>query len=212
MIEAQFTAPKRTTYSRFKDGSLRGDWKRDRALSASRECLNCGAVFRPVRPNGRIVKECMWKRQRFCSISCSKKLENATRDPEVIARMTATLRKIGHQPKVRGGNGRGMTQAQAALIAVLGEDWEDELAVPTRKGKWSGYPGHYKIDIANRKLRIAIEVDGGSHSGKRLLLDAKKDALLRSQGWSVYRVSNSRALLLSTICKSQDILAILQTD
>ena len=105
-----------------------------------------------------------------------------------------------------------MTKAQAALIAVLGPEWEEELAVPTKQPRGSGYPTNYKIDIANRRLRIAIEVDGASHSGKRGALDAKKDALLRSWGWSVYRVSNSRALLLSTTCRYQDILAILQTD
>jgi very-short-patch-repair endonuclease len=52
-----------------------------------------------------------------------------------------------------------------------------------------GYPSHYKIDIAEPKQKIAIEVDGNSHHSRKAL-DTKKDAKLRSLGWIVLRFWN----------------------
>jgi len=104
------------------------------------------------------------------------------------------------------GNGRGLTVPQEALLMWLGDGWVSEFTVPTLKPRNGTYPTAFKIDIANPSEMIAVEVDGASHSGKRLEEDRRKDALLVELGWSVYRVKNASALKLSTISKSQGTL------
>jgi very-short-patch-repair endonuclease len=69
------------------------------------------------------------------------------------------------------------------------------------------YPNHYKIDVANKNLMIGIELDGGSHGSlERKSQDAKKTDILIFQGWSIYRVSNERALQLYSTFTSVDTL------
>ena len=110
-------------------------------------------------------------------------------DPAVRAKMVAARKSGGSwRPVPRGGNGRPLPLPQRMLAEALA--WETEVAVPTGKPRESGYPPSYKVDLGNRTLRIAVEVDGESHSGKRKLLDEKKDALLRGLGWTVLRFSN----------------------
>jgi hypothetical protein len=117
------------------------------------------------------------------------------------------LKEIRHRPIRRGGNGQLLTLPQLALLHALGEGWEAEVAVPTGLPRDSGYPTHYKLDLANRDLRLGIELDGRSHwLIDRAEQDAKKDHLLRSLGWSVYRVSNARALELFSTFTSTDTL------
>lgn len=104
----------------------------------------------------------------------------------------ATNKRLGTRPKIRGGNGQEMPLAQRTLLAALGGGWYAEHSVPTRlRSIDPSYPTCYKIDIANPKKKIAIEVDGRSHS---LLIrkqqDKKKDAFLKSQGWLVWRFNN----------------------
>jgi very-short-patch-repair endonuclease len=65
-----------------------------------------------------------------------------------------------------------------------------EFVIPTKKKRSSGYPYHYKADLANPEAKLLVEVDGNSHYGKRKKLDEKKDALLASLGWSVFRFRN----------------------
>ncbi|WP_409565965.1 endonuclease domain-containing protein [Paracoccus sp. PS1] len=158
------------------------------------------------------MHEAGWIAQATCSRSCSKKLDNPSKRPEVAAKVSRTLRRIGHKPSVRGGNGKGLTGPQSALLAALGAGWVPEHVVNVWKGtRQAGIPGHYKIDIANPALMIAIEVDGSSHCPKaRQEQDDRKSAFLAGEGWSVFRVSNEKALSLSTTCKSADILRILQ--
>lgn len=56
-------------------------------------------------------------------------------------------------------------------------------------------PLHYKIDIANPVKKIAVEVDGGSHSATRVReADERKDAFLTSHGWRVFRFSNREVM------------------
>jgi len=89
----------------------------------------------------------------------------------------------------------------------LGEGWEAEVAVPTGMPRDSDYPTNYKLDLANCKQKLGIEVDGRSHSLiDRAKQDAKKDDLLRSLGWSVYRMKNARALELFSTFTSIDTL------
>jgi hypothetical protein len=101
---------------------------------------------------------------------------------------------MGHRPSVRRGNGTGPTAAQARLAEALG--WPMELVIATGRGaKQRGLSTHYKIDLADVASRLAIEIDGASHAAlERQAQDEKKDAFLRSIGWSVLRFSNEAVM------------------
>jgi hypothetical protein len=110
---------------------------------------------------------------------------------EVRERVAEALQRMGHGPKELGGNGRPLSKPQAMLAEALGPEWHTEWVVPTKMGKGSGYPPHYKIDIAHPTLLVAVEVDGASHQAlARQEQDARKDELLASRGWTVLRLSN----------------------
>jgi len=49
--------------------------------------------------------------------------------------------------------------------------------------------GPYIADLACREARLVVEIDGGQHADS--LRDARRDAYLIAQGWSVFRVWNS---------------------
>lgn len=122
-----------------------------------------------------------------------KKLNPRSR-PEVQQKISQVLRDMQHRPLVRGGNGRGPTRPQLLLHLALGDGWELEFKVLTniRRPKW---PASYRIDVANPVLRIAIEVDGGSHcSKKNQEIDRRKTRFLRSRGWKVLRFWNADIL------------------
>ena len=96
---------------------------------------------------------------------------------------------------IKGGNGRGLTLAERTLFEALGFGWKP-LVVRTGDAPQFGRgdkPSHYKIDIAEPNLKIAVEVDGDSHRGNERI-DAKKQAFLESRGWTVIRVSNRDAI------------------
>src|SRR5882672_2699191 len=108
--------------------------------------------------------------------------------PETRAKLSRALKERNHKPSVRGGNGHPMTEAQAALKAVMSGNWTAEYALSLGRLK-PGYPTNYKIDLANEGLKIAIEVDGHSHRSRKHL-DQKKDEMLISLGWTVLRFWN----------------------
>lgn len=116
------------------------------------------------------------------------RLLNPTSDPKVRAKISRRLQEMNHGPSVRGGNGRGLTREQRLLADALGDSWQAEFALSLGRRK-AGYPTHYKLDIANFSLKIAIDVDGNSHHSRRSQ-DAKKDAMLVSLGWKVLRFWN----------------------
>lgn len=108
--------------------------------------------------------------------------------PGIREKMTATLHEIGHRPPFQGGNGKPLPATQVALAEALG--WPTEVPIKTGPKK-PGIPTCYKVDIANRDLMIAVEVDGGSHAATtRKVQDAKKETFLRGIGWTVLRFSN----------------------
>lgn len=129
---------------------------------------------------------------------------NPMSDPEVRARQATTLRAIGHRPPVQGGNGRGLTQPQRLLSQALG--WPTEVVVktgnPSRGAqRVPGIPSHFKLDIANPQLRIAVEVDGESHRALAVRArDQRKDAFLTGAGWSVLRFSNREVMADTEAC------------
>jgi hypothetical protein len=124
-----------------------------------------------------------------------------------LEKMKKTLKRIGHKPVVRGGNGCGATRAEEALSNALG--WPMQVVVRTNMPRVSGYPSCYKIDVANPSLKVGVEVDGSSHTSlSRKAQDTKKDAFLRGLGWIVLRVSNRQALeaLSSTISRLKALI------
>lgn len=114
--------------------------------------------------------------------------------PGTAAKVSASLRAIGHKPPVRGGNGTGLTRPQSALLKILGQGWTAEAAI-TLGGRIPGYPTCYKVDLGNREMMLAIECDGNKHcSPTQRAIDSKKDQKLGSLGWTVLRFSNKEIL------------------
>jgi hypothetical protein len=131
---------------------------------------------------------------------------------QTVLKVRAKLREIRHKPIKRGGNGQLLPLPQLALLHALGEGWESEVAVPTlvKRTLGCGFPTNYKIDLANKEKLVGIEVDGPSHdSPKARELFQKKKSHLSSLGWSLYRVSNERALQLYSTFTSADTLLTL---
>lgn len=116
---------------------------------------------------------------------------NPFRDPEVTAKGHATLRANGYR-HLNGGKGRGLTKAQKFLLDQL-PGWVPEHVVTT--GWKRPLPLWYAIDVAEPDLLIAIEADGHGHQAPKVKArDARKDALLRSKGWTVLRFRNHEIL------------------
>lgn len=116
------------------------------------------------------------------------------RDPATREKMAASLRAIGHRPPRRGGNGTPMPVAQRMLADLL--DWPTEVIYRTNMGQ---PPWHYKLDIAHPTMKVCVEVDGGSHAGRKDA-DDRRDMLLRSRGWLVFRFSNRDAMERTEDC------------
>ena len=102
----------------------------------------------------------------------------------------------GRQFVNSGGNGTGLTVPQIMLMDKLGKyNPIAELAIKTLEKRGSGYPHHYKADIAIKDYMLVIEVDGLSHhNSKRKEQDLKKTNLLLSLGWKVIRFKNKEIL------------------
>lgn len=94
---------------------------------------------------------------------------------------------------MRGGNGTGPTEPQRRLAEALG--WPTEVVIPTGQRRKGGLPSHYKVDVGNRDLKVAVEVDGGSHASlARREQDRRKTEWLTEQGWTVLRFTNREVL------------------
>lgn len=122
--------------------------------------------------------------------------DNPMHSAEVRGRMSDTLKRIGHRPPLRGGNGSGLTEPQRLLAECLG--WETESVVVPRDGE---RPYHYRVDIAHPTMKVAVEVDGGSHfSLARQASDQRRDERLSALGWLVFRFSNRDATERTAEC------------
>ena len=129
-------------------------------------------------------------------ISKRMKEQNPMSKEEVREKVSNTLKAMNWKPKVHGGNGCGLTVPQQMLLNEL-DGFVAEFAIKTGFSQKdnSGYPTCYKVDLANEKLKIAIEVDGFSHcSLKAQERDAKKEKFLISIGWKVLRFKNAEIL------------------
>ena len=117
------------------------------------------------------------------------------------------MRQKGIRPKWRGGKRRGLTVAQKQLLAALnakfGDVWVAEFAVPVTP-RVSDKPSCYYLDIAHKHRKIAIEVDGNTHTLRQVQeADLRKTTHLESQGWQVLRFWNQEILdSIDTVIKT----------
>lgn len=161
----------------------------------------------------RVSSETMARTNRKYA-SARMKANNPMSNPEIREKMSKTLKRIGHRPVIRGGNGKGMTKPQAKLVNALTEmNPASEFVVRTKVKKINEehLPSHYKIDIALPEYMIAIEVDGGSHCQlTRKEQDRKKENFLESAGWTVLRFTNREVLEDVEKCKETVMSTILK--
>ena len=178
------------------------------------KCSGCGHNFEATDPQ-------RWSHNKgknvYCGEVClnankSKTMANTNRKhasarmvannpmahPESLKKMKGTLKRLGHKPAVRGGNGTGLSPAEQVLATATGLF---PYTVPTHTKRGTGYPTHYKLDLADSARMLAIEVDGNSHS---LLLrqaqDRKKENFLKYLGWTVLRFTNQQVLEETSAC------------
>ena len=188
-----------------------GDANRRKGKTATMACFHCR---KEIVVSGKALSAAKSRSRAYCSPECSAaaaalmssvrmaetnkrhaskrmKERNPMMKPSARAKMAGTLRAIGHQPRVRGGKGHGLTVPQSALLTALGPDWTPEFVIKTGNPRMRGLATHYTIDIAHLESMIAVEVDGGSHYAiARRKVDDAKEELLRGRGWTVLRFSN----------------------
>lgn len=167
------------------------NYTNDNRILFTNKCIVCGNEFKSTA-----------KKQKTCNAKCSGRLSsirmkenNPMKSLETRNKVSNTLKRIGHKPIIRGGNGRGNTVEQQLLydeLIKVNESFICEYIFNTKKyNQDKQYPSHYKIDIASALLMIAIEVDGPSHNSiKMKKCDKKKENLLNLAGWRVLRLSN----------------------
>jgi very-short-patch-repair endonuclease len=196
---------------------LRG---KSKGNSCSAKCamliLNYGTIdnyMKPIANPTKYIKNCIVcnnefistvKNQKICSLKCSgkvssvrMKLNNPMFIEEYRLKASNTLKKIKHKPLIQGGNGRAATVQQLKLYNELikyDNSFEMELIEITGiYAKQFKAPTHYKIDIASRIHKLAIEVDGNSHNSLKVKeCDSRKDQFLTFKGWKVLRLLNSQ--------------------
>lgn len=96
----------------------------------------------------------------------------------------------------RGGNGKQTPVPQQMVFDAI-QEYKPVLEYVLRTGerKDSGFPSHYKIDIALPYYKIAIEIDGNSHHLlSRKAQDTKKENFLSNLGWITLRFKNKEVL------------------
>lgn len=135
---------------------------------------------------------------------------NPFKNPQTNRKAQIALREKTGYRHLNGGNGRGLTVPQRLLAERLGWPTEYVISLGARR---SGYPSHYKIDVAEPLLMVAIEIDGEGHKARIIAqADQRKTAFLESVGWTVLRFSNQEILenlnrvvdsVLSTILKPE---------
>ena len=135
--------------------------------------------------------------RRFCDRSCRSKwiratLPNPMENPETVAKARASMK--GRTFLSRGGNGQP-TKPQLLLAKVTGLPIEYPIPTKAVKGQFESLPDCYKVDLADPKKKLAIEVDGHSHRSKKWrFLDRRKTEVLNALGWSVLRFTNEEVL------------------
>lgn len=159
-------------------------------------------VYCSVECSEKVIQEARCRKGKMSiearkRISQRMKKDNPMSKEENRIKMSNRLKEIGHCPKVRYGNGCGLTVPQQELLTAL-KSLEPcpEYPVLTGYGKGNGtYPSCYKIDVAIPSAMLAIEVDGGSHGLlTRQAEDQKKTEFLNGLGWKVLRFKNRQLM------------------
>jgi len=168
--------------------------KEEYLIKNTRKCKVCNKDY---------FKE-QWSKSKVCSINCASvlsskrmKKNNPMSNEKTRLKVSERLKTINHKPFKQGGNGRGATNEQLILyneITKIDDSFVMEYIELTR-GYREQYktPTHYKIDIASKIYKIAIEIDGPSHQSLKVKeCDKRKTKVLNLKGWKVLRLSNTQ--------------------
>lgn len=161
-------------------------------------------------------------KQKTCSCKCAgvissvrMKINNPMVNESVRRKVSNTLKSMNWKPVKQGGNGRMATVYQLDFYNLL-SSFDDSFVleyIESTKGYRKEYktPYHYKIDIASKHHKIAIEIDGFSHQSLKIKeCDNRKTKVLSLKGWKVLRFTNFQIqnelkncvqMVLSTISK-----------
>lgn len=212
----QSPPPKTTHFSQTLDGFPPNTVGVDKSI-ITMICPTCKAIFKTSTPQAKRLWTTRGV-ERSCSRSCGRALtyvnnpglrqivsqsmtETFTGKPSwnkgrswpadfrQASSQRAKLRGAGWTSSQRGGNGRGPTPSEKLLGTVLPGEFIYNYAISLGR-RQPGFPTNYKVDFGNPQTKIAIEVDGGSHYGRRSQ-DAKKETKLAELGWLVLRISNA---------------------
>ncbi len=112
------------------------------------------------------------------------------------------LRKSWEKRHARGdkafgnnGNGHPPSVAEAAFQRLFPEAIYNHVVRSGRRHS-EGYQHYAKIDFAWPEIRLAVEVDGETHTRtKQIERDNRKQEVLKALGWNLLRVSNEQVLL-----------------
>jgi hypothetical protein len=107
--------------------------------------------------------------------------------------MIASLKRIGHYPKKRGGNGKPLPSTHLQILEWfphLKKEFSVFIGTKVDGRKW-----FIKADCADPQKKSIIEVDGPSHRGQRKMKDERRDQMCSIQGWLVLRIRNQEVLL-----------------
>lgn len=133
------------------------------------------------RKNGPPSKETILK--------ISEGLKNSKKHKAHADRMRGVPRSLKiclkiSQTRKKRGLGFAPTEFAKKLKRKLGKDWKLEYYF-----HWRGRRGAFPVDIANPKIKMAIECDGKSHDyPAQKLMDKKKDAEIQAQGWVIVHI------------------------
>ncbi len=137
-----------------------------------RPCGQCGEMFHPARSTSK-----------YCSMTCAgefRRIERLVKNPE------------SHMKRADRG---GLPTAQYKLWRALGgmeEGWCPQYWM-SPLGTLGEQTVAFLLDIALPALKLCVEADGRSHI-YTVESDEQRDGWLRSQGWTVLRVSNEDIL------------------
>lgn len=145
-----------------------------------------------ARAKATITLRAIWKDPSRRN-EVSERNQKLMRSPKIRAKHLRALKQSNAELKFKGGNGQDQTSVIKKWSLILSlAGFISECVVKT-KNQETGLkcPPSYKIDFGRRKDKIAIELDGSSHkSFKQLKRDEKKNMILESLGWTVFRIKH----------------------
>jgi len=122
----------------------------------------------------------------------SDKTKEAMHRPDVRKKHLAALKN--NPVNFKGGNGQELTEVVKRALALLEPfGFVREYPVKT-KGHSTKHkpPDSYKADFGHAEKKIAIELDGTSHTFSSREDDKKKTEVLEALGWKVIRIKHKK--------------------